>query len=278
MSVLMTDLSGLNLANGTFNASMYIGIRCPDPCDRDAWDVQNTQWVSRTLVSQEPGVTWWLISGTFTFDPQLQLFPFDTQYLGIDIEHRLADAGDLVFVADVATSEVTPGATIAGWQREQFEFTTSSAVYESLGTDYSRASFVVPFTRGTIASITKYYIPLAIFVLVSVATLALARFDIQIASAGAGLVGITVFYLATSTGSGTVGYVTVWDLSMLMGYVALGLVLVCGVIGTRRADAGLHEEEEGAERARQLRHRFLAAELAVILVGSAGIVVVAIAT
>lgn len=278
MTVLLTEVSGLNLTTATFNATFYLSLTCDRPCEASEWDVLNAQSLKREVIAEEGGATWWVVSGTFTLDPQLRLFPFDTQRLPIEIEHRLFDASELVFVPNIDASEVTSEVRIAGWEKEAFEFTSSTTVYRSLGADYSRATFTQPVSRSTLASITKYYIPLAIFILVGASTLLLSRFDVQIGTAAAALVGLTVFYLATSGGVGAVGYLTVWDLSLIIGYLVLGLVLVCGVIGTRRTDAGVYETPEGEADGRRMRRAFLAAVMAVLVLGGAGILLTALLT
>lgn len=271
-SFLVSDISGLNLANGTFNASFYVAMRCPDPCNRMDWDVLNATTIAKEVISERVDETWWLVSGTFTFNPDLRLFPFDSQALPIEIEHRQFDAGALVFVPDSDASEVSSDVTIPGWDIEPLDVTATTTAYKSLGASYSRITFAVPLSRSTVASITKYYLPLTIFVLLSIATLLLSRFEVQISTAGAGLVGLTVFYLATGTGTGSVGYLTLWDVSVLLGYLVLGLVLVCGVLGVRRTDRGLFEGDAGLAASRRLRRHFFTIIVTILAVGSITIV------
>lgn len=278
MTVLLTEVSGLNLTTATFNATFYLSLTCDRPCEASEWDVLNAQSLTREVIAEEGSTTWWVVSGTFTLDPQLRLFPFDTQRLPIEIEHRLLDASELVFVPNIEASEVTSEVRIAGWEKEAFEFTSSTTFYRALQDDYSRATFTQPVSRSTLASITKYYVPLALFILLGALTLLLSRFHVQIEAAGAALVGITVFYLATGEGIGSVGYLTVWDASLIVGYLVLGLVLVCGVIGTRRADAGAYETPEGVIQGRRMRRTFLVAVVLLLILGGAGILLTAVLT
>lgn len=276
VSILMTNTSGLDLAAGSFNATFYLGVTCAQTCASEGWDIMNARAFTREEVSSESGVTWWRVNGTFTFNPELRLFPFDTQYLPLEIEHDTLDASQLILVPDAATSEVTADAAVSGWEMEDFEFTGSSTEYVSLGTDYSRVTFTVPVTRSTIASITKYYIPLVIFILLGAATLVLVRSDYQIRTGGTALVGLTIFYLATSGGVGSVGYLTVWDLSVLLGYIALGLVLICGVIGAYLFHEGAYEGPEGEARSKRMRFRYLYAVITLVVVGAIAITAIAV--
>ncbi len=266
-SILLTELSGVNVTPGTFNATFYISMRCPSPCNRTDWDILNGVTYTRQAITENPDETWWLVSGTFTYSPDLRLFLFDTQNLSIKIEDRLFGAETLVFVPETLSSEVVPEVRVPGWDREPFEFSSSTTTYQSLRGDYSRLVLTVPLSRSTIASITKYYLPLLIFVLVSVATLMLSRFEVQIATAAAGLVGVTVFYLTTGTTTGAVGYLTLRDLSVMVAYLVLGLVLLCGVIGVRRTDAEAFQGPAGQERKQRLRRTFLTITILVVSVG-----------
>lgn len=277
-TVLVTEMSAFNLATNTFNATFYLSLSCDQICPEEEWDILNAQSSSRELIEQKDGTSWWRVQGTFTFDPQLQLFPFDTQYLEIEIEHRLLDADQLVFVPNPADSEVTSEASISGWETEAFTFTSSTIAYRSLGQDYSRMTFTVPVTRSTLATITKYYVPLAIFIFLGAATLVLRRYEFQIGTGGSALVGLTVFYLATSGGIGNVGYLTVWDLSVLLGYLALGLVLISGVIGLYLTDRGTLEEPDGDAIGRRMRNWFLAAFAGLVVIGALGIVATGVST
>lgn len=278
VTVLLTRVSGLNLTSGTFGATFYLSLACDRPCDVSEWDVLNAQSLTREVIAEEGDRTWWLVTGSFILDPQLRLFPFDTQELPLEIEHRLLDSSELVFVPDVQASEVIPEVVVSGWEKQAFEFTASTTAYRSLSADYSRATFILPVSRSLLASITKYYIPLVIFILVGASTLLLSRFEVQIGTAAAALVGMTVFYLATSGGVGSVGYLTVWDLSLILGYLVLGLVLGCGVLGTRRTDAGVFETPEGVAEGRRMRRTFLAVVVMVVVLGGVGITLIAALT
>lgn len=266
-SVLLTELSGVNVTPGTFNATFCVSMRCTSPCNRTDWDILNGVTYTRQVITENPDETWWLVSGTFTYSPDLRLFPFDTQNLSIKIEDRLYGTETLVFVPETSSSEVVPEVRVPGWDREPFEFTSSTTTYQSLRADYSRLVFTVPLSRSTIASITKYFLPLLIFLFVSIATLMLSRFEVQIATAAAGLVGVTVFYLTTGTTTGAVGYLTLWDLSVLVVYLVLGLVLLCGVIGVRRTDAEAFAGPAGLERKQRLRRTFLTITSCVVIIG-----------
>ena len=277
-SIIMTNLSGLDLAAGRFDSTFYVTMTCSASCDVTSWDILNTKSMKRELVFEDELTSSWLVSGTFTFSPDLSLFPFDTQKLPINIEHSFLEADSLVFLADDELSEVSADIKISGWELEDYTITSSTTSYPQLKEDYSRLTFTVPLTRSTLASVTKFYIPLAIFVLLGAATLVLARNDFQIRTGGTALVGLTIFYLASSGGVGFTGAFTVWDASILLSYLALGLVLACGIVGAYLYHEGAYEGPEGEARAKRLRFRYLRILVGLVLFGAIAIAVTAIAT
>lgn len=278
ISVIVTSLSKLDLDQGVFHAIFYLGITCTENCEAEGWDLVNANEYTSELTEVEGPTNWWRVSGTFVFQPNLRLFPFDTQTLPIIIEHENLTLEELIFVPDQQTSEVSSLIGVPGWLIEPFSLTTSEHFFAGFGETYSSVTFGLPVGRSTVASITKYYIPLVIFIILGVATLFLGRNDIQLRTAGTALVGLTIFYLFTSGGVGAVGYLTVWDISVIAGYVALGLVLLCGIIGAYLFHEHRFEGEAGEALNKKLRFGFLTGIAIFVAISAATITAVSITT
>ena len=278
MSIIMIGLSGVDIQRGTFDATFYLEISCPQECDSGGWEFVNATSISSEVAADEPGSRWWRVMGTFVFQPDLRLFPFDTQRLPLVMEHKRLNSDDMVFVPDMKGSEVSQDIRVPGWIVEPFTFSETESKYSSLDDEFSRVTFSVPIGRSAIASVTKFYVPLLIFILLGAATLVIARNDIQLRTGGTALVGLTIFYLATSGGVGAAGYLTLWDISVIIGYLALGLVLVAGVIGSYLYSEKAFEGEDGDLRNKRLRFRFLGVVVAVIVVGAVIVSGVAVLT
>ena len=101
------------------------------------------------------------------------------------------------------------------------------------------------------------------------------RNDIQLRTAGTALVGLTIFYLFTSGGVGSVGYLTVWDISVIIGYVALSLVMLNGIVGAYLYHEHRFEGAEGEALNKRLRFGFLKG--IAILLGASAIAIALIA-
>lgn len=278
VSIVIIGLSGVDMQAGTFDATFYLGVDCELPCAAGDWDLVNSTAVTSELVTDEVDSQWWRVNGTFVFQPDVRLFPFDTQSLPIVIEHKFLTADRLAFVPNYQGSEVAPGVGVPGWTVEGFDYAEATRPYQSLGEDYSQITFSMPLTRSTLAGILKFYVPLLIFIVLGAATLFLGRNDIQLRTGGTALVGLTIFYLATSGGITTVGYLTLWDVSIIVGYVALGLVLLSGVIGAYLFHERRFEGPEGDALNKRLRFGFLWGIVILVAISAAIIGFVALKT
>lgn len=278
LAIVVKSLSDVNLEDGTFHANFYLGVTCDKPCRADEWDLVNANSFTSEVTLDDSQNAWWRVSATFVFQPDLRLFPFDTQDLPIIVQHDLLTVDQLTYVPNLKRSEVNPDVGVPGWIVEPFTFTTTEHYSLALDETYSRAEFAIPIGRSTIASVMKYYIPLLIFIFLGVATLFLGRNDIQLRTAGTALVGLTIFYLFTSGGVGAVGYLTVWDVSVIIGYLALGLVMLNGILGAYLYHEHRFEGPEGEARNKRLRFGFLKGIIALLVVSAIVITLVAMLT
>lgn len=278
LGIVVKSLSNVNLEDGTFHANFYLGVMCSEPCQPDDWDLVNANSYTSEVSLDDSNNKWWRVSATFVFQPSLRLFPFDTQNLPIIVQHDLLNVDQFTFVPAMDRSEVNPDVSVPGWIVEPFGFTTTEHRSIAMDETYSRAEFDIPIGRSTIASVTKYYIPLLIFILLGAATLFLGRNDIQLRTAGTALVGLTIFYLFTSGGVGSVGYLTVWDLSVMVGYLALGLVMTSGIIGAYLYHEHKFEGAAGEALNKRIRFGFLWGIIALVAMSAIAITLVAVLT
>lgn len=270
VAVLVTLISGVDLGTGTYDATFYLGMACDAPCETDgAWEVLNATSLESSLVTDEPGGRWWRVMARLVFVPELRRYPFDVQSLPIVVELVNDPSTRLRLVPDLASSAVDAELGVAGWTMGTPTFTSRKHVYEAVGQAYDQVTFTIPLERDGLASILKYFIALAIFVLLGVATLVLARNDYHIRVGGTALVGLTVFYLATSADVASIGYFTLWDAAVVLAYGCLFLVLVCGIWGAWLFHEGKFEGPDGAARSKRMRLRFIAL-ISVLFIGGIG--------
>lgn len=110
LGLYIADLHSVDLREASFAADFYIWMRYPKAADEAAAkEIEKIEFVNgkvetfeeqdRKIVGEQSYVCW-KARGTFRFYPALQNYPFDKQYLSIQVEHASKDSAALVFEDD----------------------------------------------------------------------------------------------------------------------------------------------------------------------------------
>jgi hypothetical protein len=274
---VLANIANVNLGAGTFDATYYLGLTCSAECRQVPWETVNALLERQVLASETETTSWWKVSATLAFDPDLLDYPFDTQTLPISVESTGLDASRLTLQSVDSASGEALSTPVAGWASGTPSVTTSVRDYAMLGEQYSQARFELPIKRSVIATILNFYLPLSAFLLLGIAVLSLKRSDYHIRVAGTALVGLTIFYLATSRGVAAEGQLSVWDLSLVLSYLVLVIILLTGVVGARNFQGGKYEGADGEALENRVRRSSLIVALAVLGIGVIGIPLYALA-
>lgn len=265
LRLLVESITNVDIASHSYDATFYLGLTCSAACRDSPLSIVNATRDSRQQIDANKDSTWWKVSATLLFTPDVRSFPFDTQQLPIAIESSGFDAQHITFVVDDSDGGIQLGAPVPGWTIGAPSFTAIDVDYPMLDGRYSEARFTVPIHRSVLASTLLYFVPLSAFLILAFSVRYLA-WDIYIRVAGAGLVGLTVFYLATAQRAGQPGTLTMWDLCIAVTYIILSTLLVCGVIGSKGSVRGRYEGEDGAVLlASDQRRCFLAAGFILVI-------------
>jgi hypothetical protein len=271
-AIYVLSISEVDLRAPSFDASFLFYVSCEQECSPDSWELLNGHVTDKSLQADTPTVKVWRITASFSFDPNFRLYPFDDQSLPIVIEHENLTDSKMIYVPYLEYSGVDPGVTVPGWEIGQFSFTEYRHHYVPFDETYSQLTFSVPLSRSTLASITKYFVPLIIVILLGTSTLVLARNDMQLRTGGTALLALTLFYLASTAAIPSVGYLTLWDEAIVLGYILLLLVLLCGAVGSYLHGEDKFEGEAGKALNKRIRFWFAVAIGVVATVGSVIIV------
>ena len=264
---VLENIANVNLGAGTFDATFYLGLTCSAECRQAPWETVNALQEKQVLASESQTTTWWKVGATLVFDPDLHDYPFDSQALPISVESTGLDASRLTFEAVDGASGEALTTPVAGWASGTPSVTTGVRDYVMLGEEYSQARFELPIQRSVIATILNFYLPLSAFLLLGIAVLSLKRSDYHIRVAGTALVGLTIFYLATSRGVAAEGELSVWDLSLVVSYLVLVIILLTGVVGARNFQGGKYEGADGEALENRVRRSSLIVALAILGIG-----------
>ena len=115
LGLYIADLHSVDLKEATFNADFYVWMRYPKQKDDAAVkEIEKLEFVNgkvETLEEQDRktvgdvSYVCWKAHGNFRYYPALQNYPFDKQYLSIQIEHASQDSSGLVFEDDKQSYE-----------------------------------------------------------------------------------------------------------------------------------------------------------------------------
>jgi hypothetical protein len=271
-AIYVLSISKLDLRVPSFDATFYFYVRCERECSPDGWELMNGKVTDKSLQADTPTLKVWRVTASFSFDPNFRLYPFDGQSLPIVIEHSNLTIGKMIYVPYLRYGGVDPAVTVPGWEIGQFSFTESLHHYVPFDETYSQLRFSVPLSRSTLASISKNFVPLIIVVLLGVSTLVLARNDMQLRTGGTALLALTLFYLASTSAIPSVGYLTLWDEAVVLGYILLFLVLLCGAVGSYLYGEDKFEGEAGKVLNKRMRFWFAIA-IGVLATGGSVIIV-----
>lgn len=271
-AIYVVSISKLDLRAQSFDASFYLYVRCEQKCSPDSWELMNGKVTDKSLQIDTPTLKEWRVDASFSCDPNFRLYPFDAQSLPIVIEHSTLTNSKMIYVPYLQNSGVDPAVTAPGWEIGQFSFTESLHHYVPLGETYSQLRFSVPLSRSTLASISKNFVPLIIVVLLGISTLVLAGNDMQLRTGGTALLALTLFYVASTAAIPSVGYLTLWDEAVGLGYILLFLVLLCGAVGSYLYGEDKFEGEAGKALNKRMRFWFAIA-IGVLATGGSVIIV-----
>jgi hypothetical protein len=271
VQIVVENVANVNLGTATFDATFYVGLTCSTACRKAPWEVVNALREQQVLVAEESATSWWKVSATMVFDPDLRDYPFDSQMLPIAVESTSLTSSQLQFAPDTGGSGAALNTSVAGWLSGTPTMTTRLHDYPMLDEEYSQARFDLPIKRSLLATILTFYLPLSAFLLLGVAVLVLRRSDYHIRVAGTALVGLTIFYLATTRSVASEGVLTVWDLSLMLAYLCLALVVLSGVIGAHNYQSGRYEGPSGEALEDRIRLTSLMVVLVTLGIGAIGI-------
>ncbi|HVY61591.1 MAG TPA: hypothetical protein VHF22_08060, partial [Planctomycetota bacterium] len=266
------DVRDVDLKNEKFFADFYLWMRYPAPeaeTETASREIEKFEFMNgRVDVREEQdrkvvrGETYvcWRMSGTFSFEARLHNYPFDTQDLGIVIEHSSLESDRLVFVDDLESykrSGVPPafwgtkeGLDIPEFTLRSTERTSALSEYKTdfgdperhaSKTVYSRFEYSMKFARDFWPYFFKIIIPLIVIMAMAYLVFFLPAKEIQSASGLAitALLSCIAFNITVTQNLPEVGYLVVSDKFFLCTYILLFLTLLHSVLTFAWDDQGV---------------------------------------
>jgi hypothetical protein len=219
IGVEVAGLSKLEVGPGSYNAELFVTIRCDaEPCNADL-DVTNGKVVGKEKLLDLPLEKALKIKAELTDFFDLSEFPFDSHVLHVS----LADKSDPLHArleVDRSTSGIARDVRIAGWHVDGW---TGDVESRKVGRteQVQELNFGVAIRRPRASAFMKTLLPVFFMVFIAGFTLLLKPKSAagRLTAATAGLLSVVMFHVSAASSLPPLGYLTRMDKLMIGTYV-----------------------------------------------------------
>ena len=229
VSSYVVDFNRVDVGAGTVGVDFYLNLKSDTPVSISDIELMNGMITSVSTVKDTPLEKEYRVIAVLTAEPDLRLYPFDRHTLTINLEPRMKNEQEMLFVIDPATSALYHEADLPGWS---FSGTSSSVTNESYirgEVPYSRAVFGYNIERDVTSTILKFFLPLMLIVIVSLSSL-MMRVTSRLGLNASMFLAAVLIHWRIADAIPLVGYATFLDLFMIITYTTLVMVLLSGIL------------------------------------------------
>jgi len=247
IGVYVVDFKQFNVAEGTFETNFYLNIRSGTNLSINDLEFINGHVTSLDLIKDTAQEKNYRVYAVMTTDPDLRNFPFDNHTLPIIIEPKILNENQLVIQIDQNQTGISNEANNPGWS---FSGTNQSVMDKSYGPDeipYSRVIFGYGIIRDTTSTFLKFFLPIGLIVIVSLASL-LMKVSSRLGLNASMFLAAVLIHWRISDAIPLVAYATFLDLFMIITYATLVMVLISGILILR------YNEAHNVRRVEQINH------------------------
>jgi hypothetical protein len=270
VSVFLIDIDEIDDVRQRFNVDIFVNIAWQDPRLALPEEERSGQirtfpmtgiWTPRGLIVNDRGLTPKLplvadvdavgnvvyrqrLSGELAVDLDLKEFPFDTQYLPIDVISYQYSPDEVRFSTNTRIASNTEAFSVEGWSFKLLETEFGEFSVPALGVSRPRITFVVEAVRNAQYYLLTMFLPMSLIVFMS-----WTAFWIQpnvvpprIAISTASIFSLIAFGFSIRLSLPRVSYVTRADLFVIGCTLLVFLALGAAVIGSRWASADKLEQ------------------------------------
>lgn len=229
LGVYVVDFKRFSVEEGTVETTFYLNIRSDTNLSIDDFELMNGQISSVSVITDTPGEKNYRIYAVLSTDPDLRRFPFDNHTLPIIFEPKTLDEKNLVIAIDRDQTGLYSGADMPGWELAGASQEVANQSYAPGETPYSRAVFSYSIVRDTASTILKFFLPIGLIVLVSLASL-MMKVTSRLGLNASMFLAAVLIHWRISDAIPLVAYATFLDLFMIITYATLVMVLISGIL------------------------------------------------
>lgn len=243
IGVYVVDLREFSVGDGTYSANFYLSLRSDANISINDLEFMNGHATSVSTITDTPEEKDYRVYAEMTANPDLRRYPFDNHTLPIIIEPTVLTEKDLVFVIDENNTGLDNEANLPGWSLTGMSATVTNRTYVEGEVPYSRAVFSNGIERDTASTLLKFFLPIVLIVIVSLASL-LMKTSSRLGLNGSMFLAAVLIHWRIADAIPLVAYATFLDLFMIITYATLVMVCVSGILilkftedkDTRRVD------------------------------------------
>ena len=229
VGVFVMDFNRFNVDDGTVETNFYLDLRSDSPVSLDDIEIINGKISSVDTLIDTPDEKYYRIFAVITADPSLRNFPFDSHAIPIVIEPKVMDETSLLLAVNSNQSGLDNGADLPGWEFTGNESAVTRYSYGPGETPYSRAVFTYHIQRDSASTILKFFLPLALIIIVSLSSL-LMKVSSRLGLNASMFLAAVLIHWRIVDAIPPVAYVTFLDYFMIITYATLFMVLVSGIL------------------------------------------------
>jgi hypothetical protein len=246
--VWLVNVEKVDLAASSYKLDFYLWFKF-DPSEITLEEVKEFEFINgaptkyEISADNEQGYLEYRVRGDFikTFD--FTRYPFETQELSVELEHKTLNASRLIYKVD-PTSNIDEGANVAGWNIENFEM---FILEHSYGDEtYSRFAAKITLQRPMLSAFIKSVLPISVITTISLLAFFISpqNFAQRISLGVTTLLSATAFHLSLLSGIPPTGYLTLADRIMVSIYAIFLYNLSASVYIMKLVDKKKTEEAE----------------------------------
>jgi hypothetical protein len=229
IGVYVVDFSRFSVEEGTVETTFYLNIRSDTNASVNDFEFMNGRVTSLDVISDTPREKNYRVYAVMTVDPDLRHFPFDNHTLPILIEPKTLDENQLLIMIDQDQTGLDEDAKIPGWTFTGASTSLTNRSYAADEVPYSRAVFSYGIIRDSASTILKFFLPIGLIVLVSLASL-LMKVSSRLGLNASMFLAAVLIHWRVADAIPLVAYATFLDIFMIITYATLVMVLVSGIL------------------------------------------------
>jgi hypothetical protein len=229
IGIYIVDFKNYNVADGTVDVNYYLSLKSDSNVSIQDFEMVNGQANAIGTLIDTPHEKYYRIFAAMTTDPDFSHYPFDKHVLPIRVEPKIKDEREIVFVIDRNMTYLDPAADLPGWEIINTSTTITSKTYPTDEVPFSQADFAYIIGRDTASTFLKFFLPIMLIVIVSLASL-MMKVTSRLGLNSSMFLAAVLIHWRVADAIPLVGYATFLDMFMIITYATLVMVLLSGVM------------------------------------------------